>query len=99
MNKMDRQAKGTTFDGRSQVCDVTKTLLTSLKYVRKRRQQLNARVVGGLAAFCFYPLEEKIVNKSCLPSIFMVQTVFPPISRRDKQAELLKIYLKPLVKM
>ena len=34
--------------------------MTSLKSVRKRRQQLHARDVRGLAAFCFYPLEEKI---------------------------------------
>ena len=32
------------------------------------------------------------------PSIFNVETVFPPISRPDKHAELLKIYFKPLVK-
>ena len=36
-----------------------------------------------------------MVNKSCFPSIFQVQT---PISRPDKHAELLKIYCKPLVK-
>ena len=52
----------------------------------------------GLGAFCFHPLEEKIVNKSCFPSIFQVQTVFTPISRPDKHAELLKSYFKPLVK-
>ena len=69
--------------------------MTSLKSVRKRRQQLHAGDVRGLFAFCFYPLEEKIVNKSCFPSIFKVQT---PISRPDKHAELLKIYFKPLVK-
>ena len=48
--------------------------------------------------FCFYFLEVKIVNKSCFPSIFQVQTVFTPISRPDKHAELLKNYFKPLVK-
>ena len=48
--------------------------------------------------YCFCPLEEKIVNKSCFPSIFKVQTVFRLISRPDKHAELLKIYCKPLVK-
>ena len=52
----------------------------------------------GLVAFCFCPLEEKIVNKSCFPSNFKVQTAFTPISRPDKHAELLKIYFKPLVK-
>ena len=30
--------------------------------------------------------------------IFKVQTVFTPISRPDKHAELLKIYFKPMVK-
>ena len=39
-----------------------------------------------------------MVNKSCFPSIFQVQTLFTPISRPDKYAELLKIYFKPLVK-
>ena len=72
MNKMDRQEIRTTFDGRSQA------LMTSLKSVRKRRQQLHARDVRGLVAFCFCPLEEKIVNKSCFPFIFKVQTVFTP---------------------
>ena len=41
---------------------------------------------------------EKIVNKSCFPSNFKVQTVLTPISRPDQHAELLKIYFKPLVK-
>ena len=67
------------------------TLMTSLKSVRKRRQQLYARNVKGLVAICFCPLEEKIVNKSCLPSIFKVQSLFTPISIPDKHAELLKI--------
>ena len=71
--------------------------MTSLKSVRKR-QQLHARDVRGLVAFCLYPMEEKIVNKSCFPSMFKVQTMFTPISRPDKQAELLKNYFKPLVK-
>ena len=39
-----------------------------------------------------------MVNKSCFSSIFKVQTVFTPISRPDKHAELLKKYFKPLVK-
>ena len=72
--------------------------MTSLKSVKKRRQQLHARDVRGLAAFCFCPLEEQIVNKSCFPSTFKVQTMFTPISRPDKHADLLKIYFKPLVK-
>ena len=72
--------------------------MTSPKSVRKRRQQLHARDVRGLAAFCFCPLEEKIVNRSCFPSIFKVQTEFTPISRPDKHAGLLKIYYKPLIK-
>ena len=67
--------------------------MTSLKSVRKRCQQLHMRNVSGLVAFCFCPLEEKIVNKSCFPSIFKVQS----ISRPDKHAELLKIYFRPLV--
>ena len=72
--------------------------MTSMKLVKKRRQQLHARDVRGLVAFCFYPLEEEIINESCIPSIFQVQTVFTPISRPDKHDELLKIYFKPLVK-
>ena len=72
--------------------------MTSLKSVRKRRQQLHARDVRDLAAFCFCPLKAKIVNKSCFPSIFKVQTRFTPILRPDKHAELLKIYRKPLIK-
>ena len=52
----------------------------------------------SLVAFCFYPLEEEIVNESCFPSILKVQTVFTPISRLDKHAELLKKYFKPRVK-
>ena len=63
--------------------------MTSLKSAKKRRQQLHARDVRGLVAFCFYPLEEKMVNTSCFPSIFHVQTVFTPISKPDKHAELL----------
>ena len=73
-------------------------LMTSLKSVRKRRQQLHARDMRGLVAFWFCPLEGQIVNKSCFRSIFTVQTMFTPISRPDKHAELLKIYLKSLVK-
>ena len=72
--------------------------MTSPKSVKQRRQQLHARDVRGLDAFCFYPLEEKIVNKSCFPSIFQVQTAFTPISRPAEHAELLKNYFKPLVK-
>ena len=72
--------------------------MTSLKLAKKRRQQLHAHGVRGLVAFCFYPLEEKIVNKSCFSSIFQVQTVFSPVSRPDKHVELLKIHFKSLVK-
>ena len=72
--------------------------MTSLKSVRKRRQHLHAREVRGLVAFCFCPIEEKMLDKSCFPSIFKVQTVFTSISRPDKHAELLKIYFKSLVK-
>ena len=68
--------------------------MTSLKSVRKRRQQLHARDVGGLVAFCFCPLEENIVNKSCVPPFWGCK-----LSRPDKYAELLKIYFKSLVKM
>ena len=35
------------------------------KSVRKRCQQHHAHDVRGLVAFCFCPLEEKVVNKSC----------------------------------
>ena len=76
---MGRQAIRTTFDGRSQVCDVTKILMTSLK-TAKKRQQLHMRYMKGLLAFCLYPLEENIVNKSCFPSIFQVHTVLTSIS-------------------
>ena len=72
--------------------------MTSVKSAKKHRHQLHARDVRGLVAFCFCPLEEKIVNKSCFTSIFQVQTVFTPVSRPDKHAEVLKIYFKPLVK-
>ena len=72
--------------------------MTSPKSVKKCRQQLHARDVRGFVAFCFYPLEEKIVNKSCLQSIFQVQPAFAPITRPDKHAELLKNCFKPLVK-
>ena len=72
--------------------------MASLKSVRKRRQQLNARDVRGLVAFCFCPPEEQIANKSWFPSIFKVQTVFTSISRPDKHAELIKIHFYPLVK-
>ena len=71
--------------------------MTSLKSVQKRRQQLHARDVKGLAAFCFYPLKNK-VTKSCVSSILKVQTVFTPISRPGKYVELLKIYFKPPIK-
>ena len=70
--------------------------MTYLKSVRKRSQQLRAHNARGLVAFCFCPLVEEIVNKSCFPSIFKVQPA--PISRPDKYVELLKIYFKPLVK-
>ena len=72
--------------------------MTSPKLVKKRRQQLHARVMRSLDAFCFYPLDEKIVNKTCFHSIFQVQTVCTPILRPDKHAELLKNVFKPLVK-
>ena len=72
--------------------------MTSPKSVKKSRQQLHARDVRGLVAFCFYPPEENIVNKSCFQSNFQVQTVFAPFSRPDKHAELLKNYFKQLVK-
>ena len=56
------------------------------------------RDVRGLVSYCFCPLEEKVVNKSCFTSIFKVQTVFTPITRPKKQAELLKFYFEPLIK-
>ena len=56
--------------------------MTSPKSVRKRRKQLHARDIRGLVAFCFYPLEGKIVNKLHFQSIFQVQIT--PISRPDK---------------
>ena len=85
MNKMNRQAIK-TFDDRLQI--------TSLKSTRKHRQQLHAREVRGLVAFCFCPLQEK----SCFRSIFHVQTMFTPMSRLGKHAELVNIYFKLLVK-
>ena len=72
--------------------------MTSLKSVRKRRQQLHARDVRGSVAFCFCPLDEKIVKQSCFPSVFKFQTVFIPISRSDQHTELLKISFKLLDK-
>ena len=72
--------------------------MTSLKSVGKRCQKLHAHNVRGLVAFCFWPLEVKIVNKLCFPTIFKVQTMFTPISRPDEHAELFKIYLKLMVK-
>ena len=72
--------------------------MTSLKLVGKHCQPLHAGDVKGLVAFCFCPLEQKIVNKSCFLSIFKVQTQFTPISRPDKHTEPFKIYSKPLVK-
>ena len=48
----------------------------------------------GFVASCFCPPEEKIVNKSCFPSNFKVQTAFTLISRPEKRAELLKIDFK-----
>ena len=91
MNKMDRQAIRTIWQ-QITVLWRHQTLMTSLKSIRKRRQQLRARDVKSLAAFCFCPLDEKVVNKSCFPSIFTVQIVFQPISRPDTHAEQLKIY-------
>ena len=72
--------------------------MTSLKSVRKCHQQLYVRDVRDVVVICFCPVEVKGVNKSCFPSILKVHTVFTPISRPDKHAELLKIYFKPLVK-
>ena len=72
--------------------------MTSLKSAMERRQELHAHDVRDLVAFGFYPLEEKIVNKSCFPSIFQVQTMFTPTIRPDKNAELLINYFKQLVK-
>ena len=72
--------------------------MMSLKSVTKRQQQLHARIVKGLVAFCFCPLEEKIVYKSCFRLFFQVQNFVFTLSRADKHAELLKIYFKSLVK-
>ena len=94
---MDRPAIRTTSVGRSDLWR-HQTLMTSLKLVRKRRQKLHARDLRGLVAFCFWPLEVKIVNKSCFMTISKVQTVLTPISGPDKHTELLKIYFTPLVK-
>ena len=58
------------------------TAFYAIKSVKKRRQQLLARAVRGLAVFCFYPLEDKIVNKECFPSIFKVQTVYTHFKTR-----------------
>ena len=72
--------------------------MTPLESVRKRRQQLHARDVRGLAAFCVCLLEEKIVIKSSFPSFLKVQNGFTTISRPDIHAGLFKIYFKPLIK-
>ena len=72
--------------------------MTSLKSVKKRRQQHHARDVRGLVEFCFCLLKEKIVNKSCFPSIFKVQTKMQTIPRLDKHAELLRNHYKTVVK-
>ena len=71
--------------------------MTSPKSVTKCRQQLHTRDVRGLVTFCFCPLEDKVVNQLCFPSIFQMQILFIPISRPDKHAELLKTYFKPLL--
>ena len=52
--------------------------MMSQKLVRKRRQQLHARDMTGLVAFCFYPLEEGIVNESCFLSILRCKLPFYP---------------------
>ena len=72
--------------------------MRSLKSVQKRRQLLHARDVRSLIVFCFYPLDEVMVNKSCFPSIFKVQTAITPILRPDKHAEPLKNNVKQPVK-
>ena len=85
--------------------------MTSLKSVRKRRQQPHARAVRGLVAFSllFSGIEksQQIVFsvyfkvQIVFSVYFKVQTVFTaitPITRPDKHAELLKIHFKLLVK-
>ena len=72
--------------------------MTSPKPVRKGCQQLHARDVRGLVAFCYWTLEEKTDNKVCFTYIFKVHTVFTLIQRPDKHTELLKIDFKPLVR-
>ena len=46
---------------------------------RKCRQQLHVRDVSSLAAFCFCPLEEKIVNKLCFPRFKLCLHPFPDL--------------------
>ena len=70
--------------------------MMTLKSVKKRRQQFNARDVRGLGKFCFYPLEDKIGNTSCFPSIFGEQTVFTPVS---KHSGLPGIYFRSMAKI
>ena len=78
MNKTGRQAIRTTSDDRSQFCDVTQIgLETSPATSRTRRERLRC---------VFSPLEEEIVNKSCFPSTFKMQTMFTPILNHDKLA-------------
>ena len=73
--------------------------MTSLKSFRKQCQQLHMHDMRGLAAFCFSSSGRKSSQQIMFfLSIFKVQTVFTPISRPDKHAELLKIYFKPLIK-
>ena len=77
MNKMDSQTIRKD-DVWQQIAGLWRhqILMTPLKSVRKRRQQLYAHSVRGLAAFYFCPLEEKIVNKLCFPSIFRCKWCF-----------------------
>ena len=84
---MDKQATGTTFDGRSQVFEDPQTIMMLLKSVRKYHQQRHARDVRGLVAFFFLLWKKQWSTKR----------VYRLFSRPDKHAQLLKSYFKPLV--
>ena len=91
---MDRHSIKMTFDGRLQVLT---SPMTSLKSVRKRRQQLYARDVRCLVFVLFLSSGRRSNQQIVFSVFFKVQIMFAHISRPDKHADLLKIHFKPLV--
>ena len=67
--------------------------MTSLKSAKKRRQQLHARDVRGLVAFCFIFWKKKWSTNRFFRLFFRCK-----LCLHDKHAGLLKIYFKPMVK-